>query len=441
VTRTTAIETLLAADEHDGRQLVGRSCRFCGAALERVVVDLGMSPLCETFLRSDELDGSEVFYPLCVRACGSCGLTQIPTYVPREEIFTSEYPYHSAYSRSWVAHAKAYVDRMVPRFGLDTGSLVVEVASNDGYLLQHFLPYRVPVLGVDPAKGVVEVAERRGVPTVVEFFGESVAREIVRNHGPADLVIANNVLAHVPDIKDFAAGITVLLAPGGTATFEFPHVLRLLEGVQYDTIYHEHFSYLSLAVVGKILAAVGLQVVDVEELPTHGGSLRVYVRHAPSKSSAAVDDLLQHEISRGIDEPAVHALFAAAVEESKASLLELLLGARRDGKRVIGYGAPGKGNTLLNYCGIRHDLIDCLVDLNPHKHGMFTPGTHIPIHPVELIDEIRPDLIIVMPWNLVGEISTQLAHTADWGAKLVVAIPRTRVFEPGSAPRLEAAAL
>jgi SAM-dependent methyltransferase len=433
-------DVLLAAAERDGRQPVGRSCRFCGSALERTVVDLGMSPLCENFLRGDQLDDGEVFYPLCVRACESCGLTQLPAYVPREEIFTSAYAYHSAYSRSWVAHAKAYVDRMVPWLGLDAGSLVVEVASNDGYLLQHFLPHGVPVLGVDPAREVVEVAESRGVPTVNEFLGETVAHEIVHAHGRADLVVANNVLAHVPDVKDFVAGISVLLAPGGTATFEFPHVLRLLEGVQYDTIYHEHFSYLSLAVVDRILAGAGLQVVDVEELPTHGGSLRVYARHAPADSSDAVAALLLHELSQGIDDPATHARFAAAVRKSKASLLELLIGAHRQGRRVIGYGAPGKGNTLLNYCGIRSDLIECLVDLNPHKHGMFTPGTHIPIHPVELIDEIRPDLIIVMPWNLVGEISGQLAHTSDWGAKLVVAIPQTMVFEPGSAPRVELAA-
>ena len=418
----------------DGDVLTTRACLFCAGPLERTVVDLGVSPLCERFLRADQLDEMEPFYPLHARACSTCGLVQIPAFLRPEEIFTADYHYHSAYSMSWVAHAKHFVDAMVPRLGLDTSSRVVEIASNDGYLLQHFLPYGIPVLGIDPALEAVAAAEERGVPTLTKFFGEVVAREVVADTGQAALVIANNVLAHVPDLNDFVAGIAVLLAKDGTATFEFPHLLRLFDCVQYDTIYHEHFTYLTLAVVGRVFAAAGLAVVDVEELPTHGGSLRVFARHAPAGCSAAVDELLQRELAQGIDDHATYARFAAAVEESRASLLELLLAARREGKRVIGYGAPGKGNTLLNYCGIRTDLVESLVDRNPHKHGLFTPGTRLPIHPTELIDEVRPDLILVLPWNLVAEISAQLAYAAEWGAKLVVAVPRTVVFDPGARP-------
>jgi SAM-dependent methyltransferase len=411
-----------------------RECRFCGSGLDQAVVDLGMSPPCERFLRADQLDRPEPFFPLRVLGCGVCGLVQLPAYLSAEEIFTADYAYHSSYSTSWVAHAKEFVDSVVPRLGLDTSSRVVEVASNDGYLLQHFRPYGIPVLGVDPALEAVAAAEGREIPTLTEFFGERVALDIVADRGKADLVIANNVLAHVPDVNDFVAGIAALLAPSGTATFEFAHLLKLLDGVQYDTIYHEHFSYLTLGIVCTILGAAGLAVVDVEELSTHGGSLRVFARHAPAPHSAAVDELLQRERLQGVHDPATYLRFAATVEESRASLLELLLAARREGKRVMGYGAPGKGNTLLNYCGIRTDMVECLVDLNPHKHGLFTPGVHIPVRRPELIDEIRPDLILVLPWNLSAEISTQLAHTADWGAKLVVAVPRTLVFEPGERP-------
>jgi SAM-dependent methyltransferase len=410
------------------------SCRFCGSPVEQTLVDLGVSPLCERLLTAEQLDRVEPFYPLHVRTCGTCGLVQLPAFLSPDEIFTSDYPYYSAYSTSWVEHAKRYVEAIVARLGLDASSQVVEIASNDGYLLQHFLPYGIPVLGIEPALGVAAAAEERGVPTVTAFFGESFARELLADRGRADLVIANNVLAHVPDLNDFVAGIAALLAPGGMATFEFPHLQRLLDGVQYDTIYHEHFSYLGFGTVCRILEASGLATVDVEEIPTHGGSLRVFARLAPAESSAAVDELLLRERELRVDDPHTYARFAAAVEESRASLLELLLAARRDGKRVIGYGAPGKGNTLLNYTGVRKDLVEALVDTNPHKHGLFAPGTHLPIHPPELIDEVRPDLIVVLPWNLVDEISAQLAYTAEWGAKLVIAVPRAVVFDPGTRP-------
>jgi SAM-dependent methyltransferase len=416
------------------RGLTVPPCRHCGGTRLRSVVDLGVSPLCERFLHADQLGEMERFYPLHVRACEECGLVQLPAHVPPEEIFTPDYPYHSAYSTSWVAHSKGYVEAMIRRLGLDTTSRVVEIASNDGYLLQHFMPHGIPVLGIDPAVEAAAEAEARGVPTLSAFFGEATARGVVETYGRADLVIANNVLAHVPDIDDFVAGIECLLAPGGTVTFEFPHLMRLLESVEYDTIYHEHYSYLSLRVVVSILGKAGLAVVDVEELPSHGGSLRVIGQREPATSSAAVEELLLRETEHGVDPDATFARFRAAVADSRASLLRLLLSAREDGQTVMGYGAPGKANTLLNYCGIRTDLIESLVDRNPHKHGMFTPGTRLPIFPPNRIDEVRPDLILILPWNLAGEISSQLAYTAEWGAKLAVAVPTTAVFEPGSLP-------
>jgi len=411
------------------------ACRHCGTSLALTMVDLGKSPLCQTVLTTDQLEQGEAFYPLHVRVCEHCWLAQIPELVPPDEIFT-EYAYFSGYSDSWVEHARRYVDEMTVRLALDESSFVVELASNDGYLLQHFLPKRIPVLGVEPAQNVAEAAVARGVPTLIEFFGEELGRRLAADRGPADLVLGNNVLAQVPDVNDFAAGVKALLAPGGTATFEFPHLAMLLAHLEYDTIYHEHFSYFSLHSIRSIFAAKRLALVDVQELPTHGGSLRVFLQHeeAGTAASSAVGDVLAREDEQGLRDPETYRLFAEGVRESKRALLELLIHLRRAGKRVVGYGAPGKGNTLLNYCGIRTDLLDYTVDRNPYKQGKHTPGTHIPIHHPDLITETRPDAILVLPWNLVDEISEQLEYTASWGAELIVPVPRATLFAPGRLP-------
>jgi SAM-dependent methyltransferase len=409
----------------------GTHCRFCAAPLDLTMVDLGKSPLCESFLPADRLETMEPFFPLHVRVCERCWLAQVPSFVPPAEIF-EEYAYFSAYSDSWVEHARVYADMISERLALDSESLVVELASNDGYLLQHFLPNGIPVLGIDPAANVARAAEQRGVPTLVEFFGVEVAARLRDEGRRADLVLGNNVLAQVPDINDFIAGVAILLADGGTATFEFPHLARLLEGLQYDTIYHEHYSYFSLTSIRAIFEAHGLKVVDVEELPSHGGSLRVYGAHAGDARdpAPAVDELIGREEAEGLRDPERYVRFTEEVEESKRALLDLLIELRRAGKQIVGYGAPGKGNTLLNYCGIRTDFLDYTVDRNPYKHGRFTPGTHIPIFPPERIAETRPDAIVILPWNLAREIAAQLAYTHEWGAELIVPIPTARVLEP-----------
>ena len=394
------------------------------------MVDLGKSPLCESFLPADRLETMEPFFPLHVRVCEHCWLAQLPAFVAPDEIF-SEYAYFSAYSDSWVEHAREYVDMITGRLGLGSESFVVELASNDGYLLQHFLPKGVPVLGIDPAANVAHAAEERGVPTLVEFFGAEVAERLVSAGRQADLVLGNNVLAQVPDLNDFVAGVSILLARGGTATFEFPHLARLLEGLQYDTIYHEHFGYFSLTTIREVFAARGLAVVDVEELASHGGSLRVYAAHASEgrEAAPAVATLIAREESEGLLDPERYHRFAQDVEESKRALLDLLIELRRAGKQVVGYGAPGKGNTLLNYCGIRTDFLDYTVDRNPYKHGRFTPGTQIPIAPPERIAETRPDAILILPWNLAKEIAAQLAYTNEWGAELIVPIPTATILD------------
>jgi SAM-dependent methyltransferase len=404
-------------------------CRFCGSPLERTLIDLGMSPLCESFVPPERLDAMEPFFPLHVRICDVCGLAQLPPFVAPEEIFTT-YAYFSAYSESWVEHARRYIEMIRRRLDLGPDDFVLEIASNDGYLLQHLVGTGIPFLGIDPAENVAKAAEERGVPTLTSFFGRETAERLAAEGRRASLVAGNNVLAQVPDLNDFVAGIKTVLRDGGTATFEFPHLLRLLEGVQYDTIYHEHFSYFSLAAVEKILVAHGLEVYDVEELTTHGGSLRVYAQHerGPHETADAVGRILAAE-RRSTDDLA---LFRTAVEESKRSLLDLLIRLRREGKHVVGYGAPGKGNTLLNYCGIRTDLLDYTVDRNPYKHGLFTPGTHIPIRPPESIESTKPDFIVVLPWNLIDEIAQQLAYVANWGAKLIVPIPTARIVDPAA---------
>jgi SAM-dependent methyltransferase len=372
----------------------------------------------------------EPFYPLHVRVCDECLLVQLEAYVPADEIFR-DYAYFSAFSDSWVAHAAAYSDVVVERFGLGSDSLVVELASNDGYLLQHFVQRGIPALGIDPAANVAEAARERGVETIVDFFDSRLANQLVAEGRRPDLIAANNVLAQVPPLNDFVAGIEIVLAPHGVATIEVPHIVRLIEGLQFDTIYHEHYSYFSLTTLVRLFSDHGLEVFDVEELPSHGGSLRVYVKRQGddlNELSPRVATVLEDERAGGYDTVDGYAAFARRVEEVKWDLLELLIGLRREGKQVVGYGAPGKGNTLLNYCGIRTDLLEYTVDRNPHKHGKHLPGTHIPIYAPRRIDESRPDYILVLPWNLKKEIMVQLAHTREWGAQLIVPIPKPEVL-------------
>jgi SAM-dependent methyltransferase len=391
-----------------------------------------MSPLCESYVPENKLDEAEAFYPLHVRLCDACLLVQLPAYVPGEDIF-SDYAYFSSYSDSWVAHAKRYAEAMIESLRLTPDSLVTEVASNDGYLLQHFLAAGIPVLGVEPAANVAEAARARGITTEVRFLGAETGREIARRHGRADLVAGNNVFAHVPDIRGFAAGLRALVKDDGTVTLEFPHLLRLIERRQYDTIYHEHFSYLSLLTSSRALETAGLRVTDVEELDTHGGSLRVYARPVESagEPSARVKAVLAAEEAAGLHTVSGHEGFAPAVLKIKSDLLDFLLGAAREGKTVAGYGAPGKGNTLLNHCGIRTDLLSYTVDRSPVKQGKFLPGTHIPIYAPERLAETRPDYILVLPWNLREEISQQLSYVGSWGGKLVFPIPEFEIVSMG----------
>jgi hypothetical protein len=408
-----------------------RSCRLCGAALEHNFVDLGMSPLCESFLAAGQLDAVESYYPLRVWVCGSCFLVQLGEYVSPENIFR-EYAYFSSYSTTWVAHAKAYCEMIAPRLGLGPDSLVVELASNDGYLLQHMLPLKIPVLGIEPAANVAKVALDKGIATRIDFFGVELAQRLVDEGRRADLIVGNNVLAQVPDLNDFVAGMARLLASNGVITLEFPHLERLMAENQFDTIYHEHFSYFSLIAIERLAARHGLRLIDVDELTTHGGSLRVYLAHLGSAWPTAdrVQDLLARERRLGFGEIAIYASFAGRVTRTKRRLLSFLIAAKDAGKVICGYGAPGKGNTLLNYCGIGTDFLEFTVDRNPYKHGRFTPGMHVPIRPVEAIDDLAPDYILILPWNLKDEIIQQMRHVGAWGAKFIVPIPDLTVIDP-----------
>jgi 2-polyprenyl-3-methyl-5-hydroxy-6-metoxy-1,4-benzoquinol methylase len=407
-------------------------CRLCGARLTRTFVDLGMSPLCESYIPEERLEEAELFYPLHVRLCDACLLVQLPAYVSGEHIF-SDYAYFSSYSDSWVAHAKRYAEAMIGRLGLTRDSLVIEAASNDGYLLQHFQAKGIPVLGVEPAVNVAEAARAKGIQTEVQFLGADTSQQIARRHGRADLVAANNVFAHVPDILGFAAGLRALVKDEGMVTLEFPHLLRLIERRQYDTIYHEHFSYLSLLTSSRALATAGLRVVDVDELGTHGGSLRVYAcpEEAGGEPTEQVKAVLAAEEAAGLHTVAGHEGFAPAVLKIKSDLLGFLLTAARQGRSVAGYGAPGKGNTLLNHCGIRSDLLSYTVDRSPVKQGKFLPGTHIRIYAPERLAKTKPDYVLVLPWNLRDEISRQLSYVASWGGKLVFPIPELEVVSVG----------
>jgi SAM-dependent methyltransferase len=408
-----------------------RICRLCEAPLSRTFVDLGMSPLCESFLTVDQADQMEPYFPLHVLVCDRCLLVQLQEYVKPEHIFT-EYAYFSSYSTSWVEHARQYCVMIKERLSLGPTSQVFEIASNDGYLLQHFLPLGVPVMGIEPAANVAEAARRKNVPTMVEFFGIELARRLVGEGRRADLIVGNNVLAQVPDLNGFVAGMAHLVKPDGVITLEVPHLQRLIEENQFDTIYHEHFSYFSLIAFDQLAARHGLKVFDVEELPTHGGSIRVYLAHHESRHAPAgsVARLRAVEHSLGFHEIGAYTTFAPKVHSTKRRLLSFLIDCKDKGKRICGYGAPGKGNTLLNYCGIGTDFLDFTVDRNPHKHGRLTPGMHVPIRPVSELDTYRPDYLLVLPWNLRQEIAAQMRHTAEWGCKLIVPIPEIRVIDP-----------
>jgi SAM-dependent methyltransferase len=407
----------------------GRVCRACGSRLEHVFADLGSSPLANSNLRAEDLPRPEPFYPLTVFVCGECFLVQLPESASPEEIF-SDYVYFSSTSESWLRHAEAYVEGITERLGLGASSQVVELASNDGYLLQYFVERGIPVLGVEPAANVAETAVERGIPTRVAFFGDETA-DALRDEGfAADLVLGNNVLAHVPGLNDFVEGVRILLKPEGTATFEFPHLLKLIEHTEFDTIYHEHFSYFSLLAVQRVFAAHGLEVVDLEELRSHGGSLRLYVRHEGAEQPGPrVEELLARERAAGLDRVETYGAFEQQVRATKRDLLEFLIGVRREGAHVAGYGAPAKGNTLLNYCGVRADLVDYVVDLSPHKQGLYLPGTRLPIHPPDRIAETKPDYLLILAWNLRDEIVKQMAHVRGFGCRFVTPIPTTKVFD------------
>jgi len=393
------------------------------------MVDLGMHPLCETFLTEDQLEQMEPHYPLHVRVCGECFLAQIGEYVAPDEIF-DDYAYFSSFSKAWLRHAEEYVSLMIDRFELGQSTRVMEIASNDGYLLQYFLERGFDVLGIEPSGNVAAAAEQKGIRTIGEFFNESFARGLSESGYRADLIIGNNVLAHTPDINGFVAGLPIALSPHGVATFEFPHLMRLIEQNQFDTIYHEHWSYLSMATVSKILEAHGMVAFDVEELWTHGGSLRVYVKHKADRTKSvetSVEKLISTEREFGLLDLATYSDFGVRVEETKRRLLKLLIEAKERGESIVIYGAAGKGNTLLNYCGIGPDFIEYACDMNPYKHGRYTPGTHIPIYSPDRIKETRPDLILILPWNLKEEIMQQLSYVKDWGGRFIIPIPVAHV--------------
>ncbi len=406
------------------------NCRFCGTPLKQTFCDLGMSPLSNAYLKPAQLQQMEPFYPLHAYVCEQCYLVQLQEFQSPENIF-SDYAYFSSYSDSWLKHAKAYTEYMIERLGFNSASQIVEIASNDGYLLQYFKAKNIPVLGVEPAQNVATVAQAAGIPTVTKFFGVNTATELANDGKAADLLLGNNVLAHVPDINDFVGGMKKLLKPNGVITMEFPHLLRLMEQNQFDTIYHEHFSYLSFTTVEKIFAKHGLILYDVAELTTHGGSLRIFARHTEDDTkplTERVDNLRQLEKQTGLDDIKTYQVFAENVRETKRNILDFLIRTKQAGKTIVGYGAPAKGNTLLNYCGIRTDFIDYTVDRSPHKQGLFLPGTHIAIHHPDKIKQTKPDYVLILPWNLKDEIIEQMAYIREWGGQFVVQIPEICVI-------------
>lgn len=404
-------------------------CSFCRRPLKHIFVDLGMAPLVSSYLREEELHNSEVFFPLRVYVCAECYLVQLPQAASPQQLF-GQYPYFSSVSASWLKHSKTYVEQMMQRFNFDSGSLVIEIASNDGYLLQYFKEKGVPVLGVEPAANVAEAAQKAGIPTLVKFFGVETARELVREGKQADLLLGNNVLAHVPDVNDFVGGMKTLLKPNGIITMEFPHLLKLIGENQFDTIFHEHFSYFSFLTVERIFAAHQLELFDVEELPTHGGSLRIYARHTADQSegkSERVLELKDRELQAGLNRIETYASFEEKARLTKHKLVKFLVEIKQDHRSIVGYGAAGKGCILLNYCGIRSDFLDYVVDLSPHKQGLFLPGTHNPIYPPARIRETKPDYLLILPWNLKKEIMEQMSFIREWGGKFIVPIPEVAV--------------
>jgi SAM-dependent methyltransferase len=410
----------------------GPECRACGAPLSHTFVDLGTAPLCQRHVTPARFSHAEAIYPQHVYVCTQCFLVQLPQYVSREEIFDAEYGYFSSFSDSWLKHAEDYVAGVVGRFGLDHSSSVVEIASNDGYLLQNFVKRGVPCLGVEPTANTAAAAVARGVPTVVRFFGLQTGRELRAERGPANLILGNNVLAHVPDINDLVAGMKALLADGGVITMEFPVLSKLIENNYFDTIYHEHYSYLSFTTVRGLFAKHGITLFDVEDLPTHGGSIRIYGRHSADVTKPVLDSVhrvLEREKAAGHFDLAYYDRFAERVKESKRSILEFLIAAKRAGKTIAAYGAPGKGNTLLNYCGIRTDFIDYTVDRSPHKQGNFLPGSRIPILDPSMIAKTRPDYVFILVWNLKEEVVRQMAYVREWGGRFVVPLPQVQVLD------------
>jgi hypothetical protein len=405
-------------------------CRFCSAPLSRTFVDLGTSPLCQRHVTPARFDHAEPIYPLHVYVCEKCWLVQLPAYVAREEVFDGDYAYFSSYSDSWLKHCQTYVEKMTGELKLNASSRVCELASNDGYLLQYFVQKGIQVLGVEPTANTAAAAEKKGVRSLVKFFGNQTAAEIVRDWGRPDLLLGNNVLAHVPDINDFVGGMKIALAPAGTITIEFPHLLTLMRFNQFDTIYHEHYSYLGFTAVETIFKHHGLTLFDVETLPTHGGSLRIYAKHDadPRPVHRRVSEMKKLEADSGLFDPKTYVAFAERVKETKRTLLNFLIDAKRAGKRVVGYGAPGKGNTLLNYCGIRTDFLDYTVDRSPVKQGNFLPGSRIPIHAPERIFVDKPDYVLILPWNLKDEITRQLQGVREWGGNFVVPIPTVEIL-------------
>lgn len=404
-------------------------CRLCGTGLTATFVDLGMSPPCESYLRADQLDSPETFYPLNVRICEACLLVQLPAYIAPDDVFT-DYAYFSSYSDSWVEHARRFVEQMAASLRLGAESLVVEVASNDGYLLRHAVARGIPIVGIEPAANIAAVARDRGIRTECLFLGESTGKDVATRYGRADLVVGNNVFAHVPDLLDFVRGLRALVADHGTVSLEFPHLLRLIDGRQYDTIYHEHYSYFTLRTAAQALGTGDLRVVDVETLATHGGSLRVLAKPSVSAGppTQRVKDVLAAEEAAGLHTVEGHSDFPRAVLEVKTDLVTFLADAARRGHTTAGYGAPGKGNTLLNHCGVRSDLLPFTVDRNPYKQGMYLPGSHIPVHAPERLAEVRPDYVLVLPWNLRDEVLHQLSYVREWGARFIVPIPRLEII-------------
>lgn len=413
------------------RQKVQLTCRFCGTPLKHTFVDLGMSPIANAYIKLEDVDKMEPFYPLHVYVCSKCFLVQLPSSIAREIIFNDEYAYFSSYSESWLLHCKKYVEIMIKRFNFNKKSFVLELASNDGYLLQFFKELRIPVLGIEPTTNTAKVAIKKGIPTLIKFFGTQTAKDLEKERKGADLIIANNVLAHVPDLNDFVAGMKILLNQDGVITVEFPHLFHLIRNTEFDTIYHEHYSYFSFIAVEKVFAYHGLTIFDVEEIPTHGGSLRIFARHKEDKNlkiQRSVKELRNKEIKAGYKDINMYLKFQDKVKQTKQQFLEYLIAQKKKGKKIVGYGAPAKGNTFLNYCGVGTDFIDYTVDASPHKQNHLLPGTHIPVYSPEKIKETKPDLVVILPWNLKQEISKQMNFIYSWGGHFLTAISSISVF-------------